>query len=57
MSAVYIGPNDPDVDANLCDHAAGESHCVHDWRVVPFYRNVQKTLDSTSKAVGYNELT
>ncbi|EHB44150.1 hypothetical protein MycrhDRAFT_6900 [Mycolicibacterium rhodesiae JS60] len=22
-----------EVNANLCDHEAGDTHCVHDWRI------------------------
>ena len=50
MSSVYIGPNSPDVDVNLCSHRTEEleiSHCVHDWRILGKWGVVPKTGDGT----------
>lgn len=62
MSAIIVGPYT--VDATKCNHAKGEHHCVHDWRItgrvgVPndntgsndeFWGNVPKTGDIDSDA-------
>lgn len=50
MSSVYIGPNSPDVDADLCEHpdvVLEIPHCVHDWRILGKWGNVPKTLTTS----------
>ena len=44
--SVYIGPNSPDVDRDLCNHEEESlefSHCVHDWRILGKWKNVERT--------------